>query len=226
MQTPAERQLITELKEIVSHNPEARLLNIGAAKSLVIEQALYEDGRQPFHCDRLDIENSQVTHPVVENCYQASVEAMTDVRSGFYDAAFANYVLEHVANLSAAVLEISRILKPGGLFVLSTPNPAAPEFKLSHHTPLWFHQLIKGEGDGKRAYETVYAYKNIADLIKIFEAHGFHCLRIMRISFTEGYLYRFPVINVLSRIYDKVVTKLKINFLMGNVCLVFQKINS
>lgn len=223
MQTPAEIKLIAELKKIVAHNPEARLLNIGAAKSLVIENAVYENGRQPFHCDRLDVENCDVVHPVVGNCYIASVESMTDVSSGLYDAVFANYVLEHVTNLSAAVLEINRSLKPGGLFILSTPNPSAPEFKLSHHTPLWFHQLIKGEGDGKRAFETVYAYKNIDELIKIFTRHGFKCLRVELQSFTFGYLYRFPILNSLSRLYDYTVTKLGIKSLMGNVCLVFQK---
>jgi SAM-dependent methyltransferase len=46
--------------------------------------------------------------------------------SAAFDAVVCTEVLEHVADDRAAVAEIARVLKPGGLLVLSVPTPPAP----------------------------------------------------------------------------------------------------
>ncbi len=80
---------------------------------------------------------------------------MHPVKSNKYDAAFSNYVLEHVQNLNKAASEVYRVLKPGGIYVTSVPNPAAPEFLLSKLTPMWFHELIRRE----KAWHTHYSFR-------------------------------------------------------------------
>lgn len=55
-----------------------------------------------------------------------------------FDIVFAFEVCEHLANPQFAIEEIRRVLKPGGRFVASTPNP------LTHHWPRYFYpQLIE-----------------------------------------------------------------------------------
>ena len=48
-----------------------------------------------------------------------------------FDVVTANMVVEHLENPLAVFLEVSRLLVPGGLFILSTPNFRNPVVRLS-----------------------------------------------------------------------------------------------
>ncbi len=225
MQTPAEQCLIQKAIESLPRSGGKKLstvLNIGAGRSTVIEQAIAKEVPN-FICDRVDVELHRVRHPNIRNEYVASVESMPDVPSDAYDVAFANYVLEHVPKIDDAAREIHRTLKGGGRFIASIPNPGAPEFWISRITPKSFHQIIKGKGKGKEAFETFYAYKNIRGLNRIFERAGFDIVNVKRFSFVRGYLYRFPILNTLSRMYDGILNALRIKPMMGHACVVYEK---
>lgn len=223
MQTPAEKYLVKSLAEFLKKDElktavAPRILNIGADKSLSIENQLTAAGSN-YICDRVDISDCEVDYFAVDKCWKCSVEEMSPVSSEYYSAAFANYVLEHVLNLSKAAKEIYRILKPGGVFIASISNPTAPEFVLARWTPLWFHKKIRsGE-----SWETHYVYKNIEELINIFKEAGFRAIETRRYSFIEFYLARFPLLNMLGRFYDKVISILKVKRFMGNACIIFEK---
>lgn len=222
MQTPAERSLIAHVDTALRRagSPVPRILDIGAGQSLVIEGYLQAAGRN-FICDRLDTEPCRAEAPYIGECIQSSIESAPLIPSGRYEAVFANYVLEHVHDIPAAAREIKRILKPGGIFAVSTPNPQAPEFVLSRFTPLWLHQLIRGSRPEHRAFETVYAYRSIPELVAIFEGAGMSARSVEHYPATETYLYRFPLIRPLSRLYDTVIRALGWKPLLGNVCIVF-----
>ncbi len=226
MQTPAEEYLINKVVDLLKIKRQQggtiALLNVGAGKSTVLEESIADGFGSGFVCDRLDIVDCSARHPSVGRCYIASVESMPEIETAKYDIAFANYVFEHVSNLKAAARELDRVLKPGGYFVVSLPNPIAPEFILSRLTPLRFHQMIKGRAEGIRVYETHYAYRSIREFVSIFERY-FSVVEIRQWPHTFGYLYRFPVANIVSKLYDKVVAFFRIKFLMGNVCIVFKK---
>lgn len=226
MQTPAERALIDYVEQILKHQPPSDtspvIINLGAGKSTVIESYLQDRGLS-FIIDRLDIEDCTQEAPYIRNCFQASLSDMNMVASNEYQLAFSNYVLEHVPDLEASAKEINRILKPGGSYVVSTPNPAAPEFLFSRVTPLAIHQLIRGSKEEHRAFETVYAYSSIPQLITIFEQHGFTLKDSVYFPATYTYLYRFPVLRTLSTWYDAFIKALGFKWLLGNVCLVFVK---
>lgn len=227
MQTPAEKKLIEKsiffLRDHCQKEKEpARIINIGAGKSLVVEDAFSEAGID-YICDRTDMARHEIKHPARGETFVCSVEAMPEVKNNRYLLAFSNYVLEHVSDLPKAAGEIYRIIKPGGIFVVSAPNPRAPEFVLSKLTPLWFHQLIKGKGRLQEAHETFYSYKNIKEFVSFFAHAGFKKEEINYYPFTLGYLYRFPILNFLSLIYDKIISLLRLKIFMGQVCLVFKK---
>ena len=225
MQTPAEKYLIKKVSQILKGSDASnklRILNVGAGESIVLENSILSITNDKFFCDRMDISDCSVKHPNVDECFITSVESMPEIKSNLYDLAFANYVLEHVADLKKASSEIYRILKPLGYFITSLPNTSAPEFILSKYTPAKFHQFIRGKGEGSHAHETQYAYKNIDEFVSIFEKY-FSVIEIRYWSNTLGYLYKFPVVNIISRLYDKAVNYFKIKMLMGNVCIVFKK---
>lgn len=226
MQTPAERFLIEQtisfLKDKSIVGQPSQIINIGAGKSFVIEDNLAAAGLD-FVSDRADIYECNMDNPRAGRRFVCSADKMPEVASHAYEMAFSNYVLEHVANLPEAAKEIYRVIKPGGIFTVSTPNPQAPEFFISRHTPLFFHQLIKGKGKFAEAYETFYAYKNIGELINIFTAAGFKVKEVKYYPFTIGYLFRFPIISIFSRLYDKIISLLSVKALMGQVGIVFEK---
>lgn len=75
-----------------------------------------------------------VIHPVVDEYftldieerdgdvdYLCSVESMDPVPDEYFDSAICINVLEHIPNPYAAVREIARILKPGGVLIVFTP---------------------------------------------------------------------------------------------------------
>ncbi len=217
MQTPAEKRLVERLTRIIGKTNEnsdipARILNIGAGKRLVIEELLSQNGCI-FTCDRVDIEDCLVDHPSVGTCRQCSMEAMTPVDSGRYAAAFANYVLEHIADHQSAASEVFRVLESEGVFLSTIPNPAAPEFALARRTPLWFHRKVRGA----ESWETLYQYRNIEELMNTLESAGFVKREISHYAFTQNYLVRYSAARVMTRLYDRMISKLGSERLMGNV---------
>ncbi len=221
MQTPAEKQLILTVANALDQSPRL-ILNLGAAHSRVIEDGLVQQGKK-FVADRLDVQDCSLVAPFAGRCIVGSAESMPECADATYDLVFANFVLEHIKDLPAMAREVSRILKPGGLFVASLANPAAPEFWLARYTPTWFHQWIKGTGQGKEAYETHYAYRNLRELKEKFAAQNFELAEEKYFPFTYGYLYRFSVLKYLSRAYDALVGELDLRSWMGNACLAWRK---
>lgn len=224
MQTPAERALVRKLAEAVRERdrggaaPPVRVLAVGAGRSLAVEDQLTAAGCR-FVSDRADVEDCRVADPRVERCWICSVEAMDPVPSSAYDAAFANYVLEHVPDPAAAAREIHRVLRPGGVFVASFPNPEAPEFRLAAITPLWLHRRVRGE----EAWETHYAYGTVENLVRLFEEAGFRTEALERFAFLEGYLRRFPGLGALARTWDRNAMRGGPPSRLGQICAVFSR---
>ena len=220
MQTPAEARLIDTLTDVLRPREglAPALLSVGAGTSVLVEDTLVARGAR-FVSDRLDLIDAHVERSYVRHVYRCSAAKMTPVPSASYDAAFSNYLLEHVEDVRGAVGEIFRVLKPGGVYVTSVPNPTALEFRLARWTPLWFHKLVRGRVVG----EKYYSYRSIGGLVRLFESQGFHARHVWHFSSTEDYLQRFPVVRDLARAYDRTLMALGARSLMGNVCLVFEK---
>jgi 2-polyprenyl-3-methyl-5-hydroxy-6-metoxy-1,4-benzoquinol methylase len=76
------------------------------------------------------------------------------VRSAAADAVFAGEIIEHVIDTDAFLSELWRVLRMGGLLVLTTPNLASLENRvrlLLGKYPIWVDWRLGGEGH-VRAY--------------------------------------------------------------------------
>jgi SAM-dependent methyltransferase len=222
MQTRAEMALVDELKRelesLRERGESPTVLNLGASTSVSIENQLRSAGFD-VTCDRVDVEDPVVDHPMAGHTWRASAHAMPDVPTGHYSVVFANYVFEHIKYLDESIEEVSRVLKPGGVIVLSIPNPSAPEFWLAAMTPLWFHSLVRGE----RGWKLEYAFSTPQELIQAFERHGFSTISVRRFAHTYTYLNRFAGIRAVSRQYDKIVDHRGWTRLMGDTCVAVRK---
>ena len=210
------RTIVDYLPSVESGVPH--LLNVGAADSLSIEKQLLDAGAK-FVVDRVDVDAYEIRAPYVGKTWTASAERMPEVPSDTYDAAFANFVLEHVSDIDRAAAEILRVLRKGGIFVASTVNVRAPEFWISSHTPLWFHEFIRGH----RAWATAYSYSSVQELARKFQLAGFAVEELRWFPVVGAYLHRVPILSVLARLYDATLKGLKLNSMLGNICLVLRK---
>jgi SAM-dependent methyltransferase len=221
MQTPAEKRLVHHLAVTLHGLREAgekrpRILNVGAGRSVSIEDQLLKLGFT-FVADRVDVGPCEVHHPAAGEAWRRPIERMEGIEDGLYAAAFANYVLEHVADARGAAREVHRVLRPGGVFVAAVPNPRAPEFLLARATPLAFHRRVRGD----EAWPTHYAYRSISGLVSTFENAGFCTVDVAQYSFVEGYLERFRLLRAAGRLYDRLVMAIRLRPCMGNVCVAF-----
>lgn len=222
MQNAAEKYLIELLKKFLRFIPgRAKIINLGAAQSVVVEEALTRDGCD-FLCDRADIQPCAVSGPYVGRSFICPLENMGIIASASYDLVFANFVLEHVADPAAAAKEMSRILKPGGRLILSLSNPQAPEFRLAQITPTAFHQFFR-EKNHDPAYPVKYAYSSIEKLISRLEANGLKLKEDRRFPAVYSYLYHFPLLNWLGLAYDSTIKHLNWRRGMGHSVLLLEK---
>jgi len=140
---------------------------------------------------------------------------MPMVADSTYDVVFANYVLEHVSDLSAAFLELSRVLRPGGCFVATVPNPIAPEFLVARFTPTTLHRRFDTD-----AFPTHYSFRSIAALIRLARRSGLETAQVLYSPDVAFYLDgSIPRLAPLGRAYDRVALKLRSRLLLGQ-CLV------
>ncbi|HRF46157.1 MAG TPA: class I SAM-dependent methyltransferase [Anaerolineales bacterium] len=83
-------------------------------------------GDMPFHAELaplVDVYDGLDAYPRSERVrYVADAQAMTMIADGTYDSVLCLEVLEHVPDPFKAMREMGRVLRPGGLLVLSVPH--------------------------------------------------------------------------------------------------------
>lgn len=88
------------------------------------------EGTRPFFADTMDVETLDI-NPTAGTTYCSDLCKKNDqISANRFDLVVCTEVLEHVLNPFAAVAEINRILKPGGILLASSP------FNLRIHGPL------------------------------------------------------------------------------------------
>ncbi len=127
---------------------------------------------------------------------QGSCEDALPFQDDFFDIVTAFDLLEHLAEPAQAVEEVARVLKPGGVFVASTPNLNSLGAKFKKENWAGFkdptHQSMKLK----------------KEWIRLFEEIGF---RIMKIFY--DYSWDIPYTNFLPKIIEQILFKLPTFFL-------------
>lgn len=189
-------------------------LNAGAGTSDALERVVSRS-HPNIRFDRVDIVDSAVEHPAVRNTFRCSVENMSMVADNAYDVVVALWLLEHLRDLAAALSEFNRVLRPGGCFVATVPNPIAPEFLIARFTPTKVHRLLHTCG-----FETHYSYGSVGALVELARRSGLETTEVVYSPDVASYLGNFvPWLAPVGRAYDHVVLRLRIQSLLGQ-CVV------
>ena len=123
-----------------------------------------------------------------------------------FDSVLAGEVIEHVPNLDAFMKEINRILKKGGVFVISTPNPASP-VEIAVHLFKWIFGIDYDQGKkGEHVHEFLFT-----NMITLMNIYGFKVKKI-RGTYIQipGTLIQIPI-NIQPLTYCTIYIAKKIS---------------
>lgn len=94
-----------------------------------------------------DVVGLDVSRPQLRRNHEVRWRVEADVTrlpvpSGFAEAAVSWDVLEHVPSPDAALTELARVVRPGGLVVLGLPNAVSLKGIVTRLTPWWVHVWV------------------------------------------------------------------------------------
>ena len=156
----------------------------------------------------IDPEEEVFNNPYLDEAKQIDLKNnIIPYDDNIFDLVFSDNVMEHVQNPSIVFSEISRVLKPGGLFLSKTPNKWHYMPMIARITPTWFHKFYN-KLRGRKSFDTFpTAYKvnsNIA-VKKLSRESGF---LIREIQFIEGrpeYLRLTAFTYLFGFLYERLV---------------------
>jgi SAM-dependent methyltransferase len=123
-----------------------------------------------------------------------------------FDVIFSIYVLEHISQPAEFVMEIRRVLRPGGVFLALTPNRYHYVPLISTLTPTAFHKwLNKRRGrESEDTFPTVYKMNTRRALTNYFR-RGFRCESFRLIEVEPHYLKFSTPTFLLGALYERLV---------------------
>ena len=187
----------------------AKVLNVGAgpAPESKLRRLRGEVGHlvgvdiDPIVLDNVDLDEAHVTDGI-----------SLPFGDGEFDFVYSDWTVEHVATPALFLLEIRRVLKPGGLFFLRTPNRTHYVTIISAYTPHWFHRLIANRLRGLHSrahppWPTFYRMNTPAAVRRHLAAAGFAQVELRLIEPDPGYLVFNSLAFRMGIFYERVVNR-------------------
>ncbi|ARK10407.1 methyltransferase domain-containing protein [Fibrella sp. ES10-3-2-2] len=113
-----------DLVSLLVANPSQKVLEIGAGGGdtlLYIKEQ--KAAAEVVGVDIFRLENTNQNHPLIDNFLVLDIEREAlNYPEAYFDAIVCGDVIEHLVDPWAAIRKLSAHLKPGGLFIISTPN--------------------------------------------------------------------------------------------------------
>jgi SAM-dependent methyltransferase len=183
----------------------ARILEIGSGPSNATSRYLAKRGE--VH----GLDPDPVVHT---NDALTSANLLEGTRFPFPDASFdacvSNYVVEHVPDPLSHLQEVRRVLRPGGTYVLRTPNLLHYVAVVARLTPHWFHELVANRlrqlpDESHDPYPTVYAMNSRRALLRWARAAGFDVTRVDMIEAEPSYGMASRALFIPFMLYERLV---------------------
>lgn len=126
------------------------------------------------------------------------------------DLAVSRYVAEHLADPSAALAEMARVLRPGGKFVFLTPNRWHYVTVISRLTPLSFHRWVnarRGVAD-EDVFPTFYRLNTRSRIAALARQAGLRPVEIQTLETRPNYLLFSVPTFYLGLLYERIVSRI------------------
>ncbi|MDH4452059.1 MAG: methyltransferase domain-containing protein [Verrucomicrobiota bacterium] len=104
----------------LKHRVQGSLLDFGAGTGNLLKLLLSSD--LPIEATGADILGRNASLPPEIRWVEGDLNQPLPVSGGLYDVVVSSEVIEHLENPRASFRDLNRVLKPGGLLILTTPN--------------------------------------------------------------------------------------------------------
>ena len=153
------------------------------------------------------------------------------VRLPFKDNSFhlitANMVMEHLDNPELQLREVNRTLKPGGMFILHTPNALGYTAMAAKCVPSVFKKRLLHFLEGRKEQDTFdiyYKFNTKARIIRLAKRGGFQLLNIKMIV-SSPRLVMIPPLVIVELIWIRILMTRAFRPLRTNIIGILKKIN-
>lgn len=185
--------------------PGDRILHVGCGwdRSNVVRRYL-------VHCEIVGVDlESDAAERYPGQFWRADVSRLPFAASTF-DLACSEYVLEHLADPDACFAEVSRVLRPGGLFVLLTPNRWSYKAIAAAATPHWLHRLAAARlrPDTRAAqdvFPTLYRANTPQVIRRLADAHDLLVDSVDLLNNGPTWFRRTPGLLEIGHAYHRVI---------------------
>jgi len=150
-------------------------------------------------------------------------------KNSTFDLIYSDYVLEHVNRPQSFVVEVRRVLKSSGYFIVRTPNkyhyvPLIGRIIPKSHKSFManFSRNLNSDAD---TFDTYYKMNTVCELNKILLANGFSLEKIELIEKEPSYLTFNEILFLLGTMYEIIVNSIEsLSSLRANIIGVFRKL--
>ena len=153
-----------------------RVLDLGAGTGVIDALDWRGPGRRVIG---IDPDPRISGHPFLDDRARGSGSELP-FRDESFDAVVTVNVMEHIANPNSILLEVHRILKRGGVFLVKTPNRNHYVAQMASLTPGWFHSWYNGlRGRASEdTFETVYRFNRLNEIRERADRTGFEVVSL------------------------------------------------
>lgn len=184
-------------------NSDVVALDLGAGAGIV-EQMNFR-GRAARICG-VDVDPRVAVNPMLDEGRVADAGGIP-YGDRTFDVVFSDNVVEHLTDPLAVFREVYRVLKPGGVFLIKTPNRTHYMPLIARLTPHSFHQLVN-KLRGRAAvdtFPTLYRANTAKEVRRLAHEAGFEVVTIERIEGRPEYLRIAWPLYLLGAAYERVV---------------------
>jgi SAM-dependent methyltransferase len=186
-----------------SLTPQSVVLDVGAGAGIVEQMNFRGAGGRV--CG-IDLDPRVTSNPMLDEGKLGNAEEIP-YPAGTFDLVFADNVLEHLENPLRVFKEVHRVLSPGGVFLLKTPNLWHYMPTIARMTPHSFHRLVnrmRGRAEAD-TFPTRYRANTRRAIAKLASESG---LTIESLETVEGrpeYLRMSAPTYIAGALYERLV---------------------
>jgi SAM-dependent methyltransferase len=186
--------------------PQATVLDIGCGRTAPNLSQLI--GKAEKLCG-VDVVDFTVDDPRMQ-LFANDVRDMKDIPSNSVDLAYSRAVMEHLENPEQAYAEIARVLKPGGVYVFTTPSIYDYGSIAALLIPNRFHASIVSATEGRAGedvFPTVFGSNSRRAITRHAGEVGLQVDHFAYIGQYPSYLVFNRVLFWLGSVYQKAIEK-------------------
>jgi len=173
----------------------------------------------------LDVDPRMKDNPRLDHAVLGDITAVP-LADQTFDVAFSMMVLEHLPEPARCAAEVYRILKPGGYFLVITPNICHYVSLAGRLTPHWFHRWYSRRmwSAQREAFPTYYRLNTVRSFPRPFEAVGFETVSVETVEPIPSYLAFSAPTFLLGALYERLVRSSSLfRGLRANIIGVFRR---